>query len=282
MSNRSAVGAADRLANRDYAPGMPHRPLALVTGANRGLGREVCRQLLARGYFVVLTARDEASGRAAAGALGAEFLPLDVADPDSVAALAAALRDRHPDGLDVLVCNAGVAMDGFDEHVARTTVDINFFGVARTVDALLPQLRDGGRVVFVSSGVGDRNRLSAALRAALDAPDLSRERLAGLMNQFVADVRAGRHTAAGWPTSAYAVSKIGATALTHVLARDLAGDPRQLRINAVCPGWARTDMGGPQAERSAETGAASIVWAATLPADGPTGGLFRDGEPAAW
>ena len=282
MSNRSAVGAADRLANRDYAPGMPHRPLALVTGANRGLGREVCRQLLARGHFVVLTARDEASGRAAAGDLGAEFLPLDVADPDSVTALAAALRDRHPDGLDVLVCNAGVAMDGFDEHVARTTVDINFFGAARTVDALLPQLRDGGRVVFVSSGVGDRNRLSAALRAALDAPDLSRERLAGLMNQFVADVRAGRHTAAGWPTSAYAVSKIGATALAGVIARELAADPRRPLINAVCPGWVRTDMGGPHAERPVDQGAAGVVWAATLPANGPTGRFFRDGAPAEW
>ena len=238
---------------------MTRKPLALVTGANRGLGREVSRQLLARGYFVVLTARDEASGRAAADALGAEFLSLDVADPNSVTALAAALRERHPDGLDALVCNAGVAMDGFDAHVARTTVDINFFGAARTVDALLPQLRDGAHVVLVSSGVGDRNRLSAALRAVIDAPDLTRERLAGLMDQFVADVQAGRHTTAGWPTSAYAVSKIGVTALAHLLARDLADDPRHLRINAVCPGWVRTDMGGPHADRGLDQGAAGIV-----------------------
>lgn len=261
---------------------MIRQPLALVTGANRGLGREVCRQLRATGYRVVLTARDGASGRAAADGLGAEFISLDVADANSVADLAAALRERHPDGLDALVCNAGVAMDGFDAHVARTTIDINFFGVLRTALALLPQLRDGARVVLVSSGSGDRSRLAPALRAAVSAPDLTRERLAGLMHEFVADVQAGRHTAAGWPTSAYAVSKIGATALAHVLARDLAGDPRQLRINAVCPGWVRTDMGGPHADRGVEEGAAGIVWAATLPADGPTGGFFRDAALAAW
>lgn len=261
---------------------MTRKPLALVTGANRGLGREVCRQLAERGYRVVLTARDEASGRAAADALGAEFLPLDVADSSSATALATALRERHPDGLDALVCNAGIAMDGFDAHVARTTIDINFFGVLRTVDALLSQLRPRARLVLVSSGSGDRGKLSSTLRAAVSAPDLTRERLAALMNRFVADVQAGRHTAAGWPTSAYAVSKIGVTALTHVLARELAGDPRNLKINAVCPGWVRTDMGGPHADRDVEQGAAGIVWATTLPPEGPTGGFFRDAAPAEW
>lgn len=228
-----------------------------------------------------MTARDLTAGQAAARALGLEFAPLDVASDAAAAGLAAHLRERHPDGLDALVCNAGIAMNGFDAEVARATIDINYFGVARTIDALLPQLRDGARLVIVSSGSGDRGRLSPALRAAVSAPDLTRARLDALMHQFVADVRAGRHEAAGWPSSAYAVSKIGATALALLLARDLAGDPRRLQINAVCPGWVRTDMGGPAADRALDDGAEGIVWAATLQ-NGPTGGFFRDGAPADW
>lgn len=256
--------------------------VAVVTGAGRGLGREVCRQLAAKDYRVILTARDPHSGRAAADALGCEFLPLDVADPTSVAALATALRERHPGGLDVLVGNAGISMHGFDAEVARGTLAVNYFGMARVVDALLPQLRAHARVALVSSGMGDRDKLAPPLRAEFDMGRLTRARLDALMQRFVDDVAAGRHTAAGWPSSAYSVSKIGVTALAHLLARDLAGDPRRLRINSVCPGWVRTDMGGPHADRDVAEGAASIVWAATLPETGPTGGFYRDGRPADW
>jgi NAD(P)-dependent dehydrogenase (short-subunit alcohol dehydrogenase family) len=261
---------------------MPAKPVSVVTGANRGLGREVCRQLAARGHHVVLTARDPAAGRAAAGELGVDFLPLDVRDPASVERFAARLRDGYPEGVAALVCNAGIAMDGFDADVAETTVDVNFFGTVRVVHAVLPQLTNNACVALVSSGSGDRGRLSPELRAAVSAPDLTLERLSAFMGRFVADVRAGRHTEEGWPSSAYAVSKIGVTALAGVLARDLAGDPRRPRINAVCPGWVRTDMGGPHADRDVSEGAASIVWAATLPPDGPSGGFFRDGRPADW
>lgn len=264
-------------------PGMMrHVPVAVVTGGNRGLGREVCRQLADRGYRVVLTARDPALGRAAASELGVDFEPLDVTDPASVTRLAGVLKTAHPGGLDVVVANAGVAMKGFDEHVARVTVDTNYFGVVRVVDALLPLLRPGARLVLVSSGSGDRDLLSPPLKAAVSAPDLTRARLDALMQQFVADVAAGRHEDAGWPSSAYAVSKIGVTALAGVLAREFAHDARNLKINAVCPGWVRTDMGGPGAERDVPAGAGSIVWAATLGGDGPTGGFYRDGLPADW
>jgi carbonyl reductase 1 len=121
--------------------------------------------------------------------------------------------------------------------------------------------------------------LAPALRERLFSPELTRDDLVQLVRTFVADVESGRHTAAGWPSSAYRVSKVGLNALTRVLARELA--PRRIRVNAVCPGWVRTDMAGAGATRSVEAGAASIVWAAARE-DGPTGGFFRDGRPIPW
>lgn len=243
-----------------------NRPVALVTGASRGLGLETARQLERRRFRVIATSRKDASH------------PLDVADEASIAALAERLR-REGVALDVLVNNAGISMRGFDAEVARRTLEVNFFGAMHVTDALLPLVRDGGDVVMVSSGMGELSCLSPALRAKLADPKLDCAGLVALMRSFVDAVARGEHARAGWPSSAYSVSKVGLNALVRVLARELA--VRRIRVNAVCPGWVRTDMGGPQAERDVATGAASIVWAATLE-DGPTGAFFRDGERIPW
>ncbi|XYI01664.1 SDR family oxidoreductase [Sorangium sp. So ce1128] len=260
--------------------------VAVVSGGNRGIGLEICRQLARRAIHVVLGSRDERRGSAAAASLAEQGLSvearrLDVSDEESVRELARALAAEHG-GVDIVVNNAGVAMDGFNAEVARNTIDVNFFGPLRLTDALLPLVRPEGRVVMVTSGLGDRRKVGRSLQAQLGKAELTREELIQLMRKFVGDVSAGRHTAEGWPSSAYAVSKIGLNALTGVLARELAGDGRGILCNAACPGWVRTGMGGAHAPRSVEEGAETPVWLALLPSGGPQGGVFRDKAPASW
>ncbi len=260
---------------------------ALVTGANRGLGLETARQLAAGGTRVIVTSRAAAAARAAAQTLAANAppgsvvalaAPFDVADADGIAAAADRLREEKTK-IDVLVNNAGIAMDGFNAEVARRTIEVNFFGPLRVTEALLPLIPDGGTIVMVSSGMGELSGVDAGLRARFTDAALSRDELAALAREFVADVAAGRHRERGWPSSGYRVSKIALNVLVRVWAPELAA--RRIIINAVCPGWVRTDMGGRGASRSVEKGAASIVWAATREGE-PTGGFFRDGRRIDW
>jgi carbonyl reductase 1 len=122
--------------------------------------------------------------------------------------------------------------------------------------------------------------LPPRLRVEFASPHLTRAGLLTLVEAFVAAVAQNRYREAGWPASAYRVSKVALNALTRILARDLA--PRRIKVNSVCPGWVRTRMGGASATRDVTAGAKSIVYAATLPDDGPTGGFFRDGRKIAW
>lgn len=241
-------------------------PTSLVTGASRGLGLETVRQLAARGHRVLATARTPK---------GPDVLQLDVTSDASVRTLAERIARET---IDVLVNNAGVALHGFDERIARETIDTNYFGALRVTEAVLPLMPPGGVVVMVSSGMGELSSMSPERRAQLLAPDLDVEGVSALMREFVDDVARGRHAERGWPSSAYRVSKVGMNALTRVLARLHP----TMKINAVCPGWVRTDLGGQSAPRDVKEGAASIVWAATVGPDGPTGGFFRDGRPIDW
>jgi NAD(P)-dependent dehydrogenase (short-subunit alcohol dehydrogenase family) len=233
---------------------MSNDRVALVTGANRGIGREVARQLAEHGYRVLLSARSGEQAAAAASEVaestGGTVLPLtlDVSDPASIA-LASEQVLADPGRLDVLVNNAGVGLDfgvsGTDPDFDKIqrTLDTNFFGAYRLTIALLPLLRSSShpRIVNVSSGMGG-----------------------------VAEM-------GGW-SPGYRVSKASLNAVTRILSTELSGEG--FKVNSACPGFVATDMGAPMgASKSVEDGASGIVWLALLPDDGPTGGFFRDGAP---
>ena len=149
-------------------------------------------------------------------------------------------------------------------------------GPLRLADALAPLLAPSARVVMVSSGLGQLSGLPGDLRREIEEIR-SREDLARLAREVEGRAAKGR---SGTGSLLYSVSKAALNAATRLLARELA--PRGILVNAVCPGWVRTDMGGPSAPRSVEEGAAGIVWAATLAPDAPTGGFFRDARRIPW
>jgi NAD(P)-dependent dehydrogenase (short-subunit alcohol dehydrogenase family) len=223
---------------------------ALVTGGNRGIGLEVCRQLAQNRMRVLLGARDSAKGEMAAlemsrGGLDVKAVTLDVTDEASVRALGDLLG-----AVDVLINNAGVDYDTDQTAVAadlarvRTIFDTNLFGAWTMAQAVAPGMRRRrwGRIVNVSSNAGS-----------------------------LASMERG--------PPGYSASKAALNALTRLLAGELLGTG--VLVNSVCPGWVATDMGG-RGGRLVYDGAASVVWGATLPDDGPNGGFFRDGCPVAW
>ncbi|MGK3205489.1 SDR family oxidoreductase [Amycolatopsis sp. MEPSY49] len=235
--------------------------ITLVTGANKGIGREIAAQLAALGHTVVIGARNAELGEKAAAELGVSSVALDVTDPASVAAGASALEERYG-RLDVLVNNAAIARppgtdlaqqspSTADLGTLRTIFETNFFGVITVTNALLPLLRRSAapRIVNVSSS------------------GASLARNADLATQL--------------PISAgYTPSKTALTSLTLQYARELRGDG--VLVNAVCPGYCATDLNGHSGFRTPEQGAVAAVRMATIGADGPTGTFVDDEGPVPW
>src|SRR4051812_35959506 len=172
--------------------------VALVTGATRGIGEAIARQLAQEGLRIIVAGRDEQLGHKVAREVGngSTFHALDVTDPKSIEQMA---HDLEGSGLDVLVNNAGASFDGFDAKVARRTLDVNFVGMMKLTDRLLPLLRPGARIVMVSSGMGAVSALSRALRDEIMSPEIDRAKVVAFADRFVEDVRAGTHATNGWP-----------------------------------------------------------------------------------
>lgn len=241
---------------------MADERIAVVTGANRGMGLETCRQLAEHDLRVVLTARDQGKGEAAVAKLAADgvdvdFHALDVTDDNSVAEFAAWIDERYG-RCDVLVNNAGAILDpggpgdreaasvfNADLEVLRRSFETNTLGPLRLCQRLVPLMRkhNYGRVVNVSTG------------------------MAGL-----------REMNGGWP--GYRLSKTALNALTRIVADEVHDS--NIKVNSVCPGFVKTEMGGEGAPRSVEEGVDTTIWLATLRDDGPTGGFFRDCKRIDW
>jgi NAD(P)-dependent dehydrogenase (short-subunit alcohol dehydrogenase family) len=244
---------------------MADRPVALVTGANKGLGKEAVRQLVARGMTVVLGSRDPERGVAAARELNADgaVVPvrLDVTDSASVDAVAELLR-RDYGRLDVLVNNAGTVVDRFAADTTavqmRRTFEVNVFGVVTVIHAMLALLRASAapRIVNVTSTTASLGMTSGGTDFGGDA-----------------DRR-----------MAYSSSKTALNMLTVQYARAFANDPglSQIKINSATPGYVATDLTGQRGTRTVEEGVRAIVGLATLPDDGPTGGFFNDQGRVPW
>jgi NAD(P)-dependent dehydrogenase (short-subunit alcohol dehydrogenase family) len=235
---------------------MPQRRIALVTGGNRGMGFEVVQQLVGRGMMVAMGSRDPALAEEARARLPAADrervigCSFDVADAERTTQAVRDIERRHGP-VDVLVNNAGIYPDDgvpgieIDPDIVRSTFETNALGALRLSQLLVPGMaeRGWGRVVNVSSGYGQMRPMGGGVLA-------------------------------------YRVSKAALNMMTIIIANEVQG--KGVLVNAAGPGWVRTRMGGSGAPRSIEEGADTIVWLATLPDDGPTGGFFHDRKPISW
>jgi len=235
---------------------MPAKKIAIVTGGNRGIGREIARQLMKADMYVVIGCRSEPKCAMAVDDLQRESaniagFQLDVNDTKSVRRFVEHVERAHGKPA-ILVNNAGVYPEKTEAKVEdtptsvwRETFETNLFGAVRMCREVLPLMKKlrYGRIVNISSGLGQLHQM-------------------------------------GEGSPAYRVSKAALNALTKTLAAEVAGSG--ILVNSMSPGWVRTDMGGEEAPRSVEEGAETAVWLALLPSNGPTGQFFRDRKPIPW
>lgn len=273
--------------------------LAVVTGANKGIGFEIAKQLALNGLTVVLTARDQQRGLNALTQLKhvthstssrVVFQRLDVCNSDSVSNFAAWLTKEYK-GVDILVNNAGVIDRDSSHENAKLVLDTNYDGVKRVTNALLPCMKAssaGARIINVSSQLGQLQVLSSSLRREMENPEtLSVDKVDSFVDRFLQAVEEGNARAKGWPSggytscSAYCVSKLALNAYTRVLARSLQERPKghKIYVNCFHPGYVITDLTNNMGMLTPEKGAESAVWLALLPPPVPTGEFFYQRKP---
>jgi len=282
--------------------------IAVVTGANKGIGKAIVRNLVLQSktpLLVYLTGRNISLAEKASEDLRSEpavknilqkaetvlkVKQLDITDEKSIQTFADYIVEQHSDRegspkeiIDLLVNNAGIASKGstFNIEIVRDTVGCNYYGTQQAIRILLPLMkRDGkARIVNVSSGAGKlRNLPSQKLRDEFSSPSLTMQDLDRLMKKFDSDVASGQYKEQGWPSAAYSVSKVGLTAMTNVLARG----HKDILINSCCPGWVATDMAGPNATKTPDQGAETPVLLSIGDIGNATGEFWENGRKSTW
>ncbi|KAK5169592.1 uncharacterized protein LTR77_005569 [Saxophila tyrrhenica] len=285
--------------------------IAAVTGANKGIGLAIVRNLaleypkspLKSGPLLIyLTARSPERGSEAVKTLNQDeqlkkakvlkqdggdvevsYHELDISKKEEIHKFRDFLKKEHPQGIDFVINNAGIAMEGFDSNVVKTTLQTNYYGTLEATRELLPLIRNGGRMVNVSSMAGKLNKYSDEIRQSfLQASKKDVPAVTAIMEQFNSSVEAGKENDAGFPSAAYAVSKAGETAFTKAIAMEEAKRDRGVLVNACCPGYVNTDMTKGRGSKTVDAGARTPVMLALQDIGGRTGEFWQSEQIIEW
>jgi carbonyl reductase 1 len=280
-----------------------------VTGANKGVGLAIVRQLALQypsskfntgPLLIYLTARNEERGRAAlekiqsdpqlkkasalrshGGLTDVQYLPLDIDSTQSIDAFATTIKKQHPEGIDFLINNAAIAMDGFNADVVKKTLHCNYFGTLEAMTQLLPHIKPDGRLVNVASVAG---RISSKYSDTIRSRFVNAKKpedITALMNDFSSAVEKGAHTK-DWPSAGYAVSKAGVIGVTKIIAEVHANEGGKVLINSCCPGYVNTDMTKGNGVKTPDQGAQTPVMLAIGDIGGENGKFWQSEKILAW
>ncbi|TEA19631.1 Carbonyl reductase [NADPH] 1 [Colletotrichum sidae] len=287
---------------------MSHARVGVVTGANKGIGYAIVRQLALQypkshlnngSLLIYLTARDKSRGEQAlssiqgdadlkqakalsqhGGPADIKYHQLDISDSSSIADLASFLKKEHPDGIDFVINNAGIAMQGFDSNVVKNTIAVNYYGTLEATRAWIPLLKPDGRVVNVASISGSLSKYSSEIKERFQSSQ-SVSDVTKLMEDFTSAVDKGTHEKEGWPSAAYAVSKAGEIGMTRAIAKELLDKGSKVLVNSCHPGYVVTDMTRGGGTKTPDQGAQTPVHLA-LADIGKTGEYWSGEQVAKW
>ncbi|KAH8722893.1 carbonyl reductase [Phaeosphaeriaceae sp. PMI808] len=283
--------------------------VGVVTGANKGIGLATVRQLILQyptsplggdSLLIYLTSRDDSKGEAAlehlkqdvhikqgkalkadGGMSDIKFRNLDITDHNSVKNLADYLKAEHGSGIDFVINNAGIALNGFNAHVVKTTLDCNYFSTLSVCHVFLPLLKPTGRIVNVASSSGSLSKYSPFIRERFLRSKTEVD-ISNILQEFQDAVEAKREREAGFPSAAYAVSKAGLIGGTRALAKEIQDSGSGVVINSCCPGYVNTDMTKGNGTKKPDDGARTLVWLAIHDFGGKSGNFYKDEKEIEW